>query len=122
MCHNHHHHHGRHPPRVRGLVLPWLLLALARGPAHGYQLLDELVGAGLPVDPGILYRTLRALEEEGAVVSAWDTGGGGPARRVYRLTDHGRELLAAWARYLEGLRERLGKFLRAYRELEGGAG
>jgi len=116
MSHKHHHGH-RHPPRVRGLVLPWLLLALARGPTHGYQLLEQLVGAGLPVDPGILYRTLRTLEDEGTVISAWDTEGTGPARRVYRLTDQGWELLATWARYFEDLREKLGEFLRAYGEL-----
>jgi len=69
------------------------------------------------VDPGILYRTLRALEDEGTVISAWDTGGTGPARRVYRLTDQGWELLATWARYFEDLREKLGEFLRAYGEL-----
>lgn len=114
-------HHGhRHPPRVRGLVLPWLLLALACGRAHGYQLLERLVKAGLPVDPGILYRTLRALEEEGAVVSAWDTEGTGPARRVYRLTDHGWELLATWAQYFADLRGKLGKFLKAYEDLTQG--
>ncbi len=79
--------------------------------------MEQLVGAGLPVDPGILYRTLRALEEEGTVVSAWDTEGTGPARRIYRLTDHGWKLLATWARYFEDLRGKLGEFLNAYREL-----
>jgi DNA-binding PadR family transcriptional regulator len=48
------------------------------------------------VDPGAVYRVLRQLEAEGAVVSAWDTSGGGPARRNYELTEMGRARLASW--------------------------
>ena len=48
-------------------------------------------------DLGNLYRLLRSLEEDGVVDSDRDDGLPGPAKRVYRLTDSGRELLARWA-------------------------
>jgi len=103
---------------MRGLVQPRLLLQLARKPAHGYELMDALdEGAGGQApDPGTLYRTLRALEEDGLVRSAWDTEGAGPARRVYELTDQGVEFLHAWAVSIRGTRTQLDRFLAGYAE------
>ena len=104
--------------RMRGLVQPRLLLQLARKPAHGYELmeaLDEGAGGQAP-DPGTLYRTLRALEEDGLVCSTWDTEGAGPARRVYELTEQGVEFLHAWAVSIRGTRAQLDRFLAGYEE------
>jgi PadR family transcriptional regulator PadR len=84
---------------------PILLLAIARlGGAHGYQLAQEaqrmaVTHAGL--DGGIIYRTLRRLEAAGRVRSSWDTSGSGPARRVYVLTDSGKQHLEEWAEVLK---------------------
>ena len=114
---HHHDHHAFLQPKVRGLVLPWILLYLAQGETHGYQLLEKIVREGLPVDPGILYRTLRSLEEEGAVSSVWNTEGTGPARRVYRLTDAGWELLSIWARFISDLERKLSDFLDSYEKI-----
>jgi len=104
--------------RMRGLVQPRLLLQLARKPAHGYELMEALdEGAeGQAPDPGTLYRTLRALEEDGLVCSTWDTEGAGPARRVYELTEQGIEFLHAWAVSIRGTRAQLDRFLTGYAE------
>jgi len=104
--------------RMRGLVQPRLLLQLACKPAHGYELMEMLdEGAdGQAPDPGTLYRTLRALEEDGLVRSTWDTEGAGPARRVYELTDQGIEFLHAWAVSIRGTRAQLDRFLAGYEE------
>jgi len=40
---------------------------------------------------GTRYPVLRVLEADGAVVGEWETADGGPARKVYRITDAGRE-------------------------------
>jgi DNA-binding PadR family transcriptional regulator len=79
--------------------------------------MERLVqGSALPsADPGLLYRTLRRLEEEGFVISFWDTEGRGPARRLYRVTPEGVEYLRAWASRIERTRERLDRFLAEYR-------
>jgi len=102
--------------RVRGFLQPWLLLLLARKPAHGYELIeqlgqDEQVPAG---DPGLLYRTLRQFEEDGLVRSSWNTEGPGPARRVYEITAEGLDYLHAWEANLRRTRERLDRFLAEY--------
>jgi poly-beta-hydroxybutyrate-responsive repressor len=65
-------------------------------------------------DPGTLYRTLRRLEEDGLVRSTWDTGGAGPARRVYELTDQGLEYLHAWAVNIRRTKAQLERFLAEY--------
>ncbi len=104
--------------RVKGLVQPWILLSLAQSPAHGYELLSRL--SLYELDPGGLYRTLRAMEEEGLIRSSWDTAGSGPARRVYALTDVGWEHLRAWAVHLKRLRDELVRFLSTYESLKGG--
>ena len=44
---------------------------------------------------------LRALEEDGGVVSTWEEQTSGPSRRTYELTERGRQLLAQWAEFLE---------------------
>ncbi len=101
---------------IRGLVQPWLLLSLAQKPAHGYELMDRLgQREDIPdPDPGLLYRTLRQLEAEGLVSSTWDTGGAGPARRVYEITAEGIEYLHAWAINIRHTQARLGRFLAEY--------
>ncbi|GAB4285093.1 MAG: hypothetical protein Kow0067_07610 [Coriobacteriia bacterium] len=83
-----------------------MLAALVRGESHGYDLvaaIEEITGGAVVADTGGLYRVLRRLEDEGSVVSHWEEGEAGPARRSYQLTDEGRELLAHW---LQHLRER----------------
>jgi len=100
---------------MRGLLKAWLLLSLSEGPAHGYQLLERLrsEGAVEAVDPGLLYRTLRQFECDGAVESTWTTESGGPARRVYRITAVGRRHLVACTVHVRGAKERLERFLDA---------
>ena len=83
-----------------------LLILVADGEAHGYELLERLpaiVGEDR-VDVGNVYRALRGLEEEGLVVSEWRADLPGPAKRTYELTDDGRAVLAAWLAALASLR------------------
>jgi PadR family transcriptional regulator PadR len=78
--------------------------------------LERLAGEeeGPGADPGLLYRTLRQMEREGWVRSTWDTGGSGPARRLYEVTEEGVELLHAWAGRIRRLQRQLAEFLEAY--------
>jgi len=86
---------------------PIVLLVLARlGTAHGYQIAAEaepmaVTHAGL--DGAAIYRALRRLEATACVTSGWDTSGGGPARRLYTLTDRGLEHLAEWVEVMQGI-------------------
>ena len=77
-----------------------LFLALLSGErAHGYELkqsLEQGFGDLLPaVNAGQIYVTLGRLERDGLVVGQ-DVPGDSRGKRVYELTDAGREALAAW--------------------------
>lgn len=104
--------------RVERFGEPALLLLLASGPTHGYELLDRLpeLSGEDRVDVGNLYRALRSLEEEGLVVSEWRADLPGPTKRTYTLTDEGRAVLASWLEALEQLRGGLAAFLDRARE------
>ncbi len=106
--------------RIERFAEPTVLLLLAEGRSHGYQLadhLEELLDEGR-VDFGNLYRLLRALEEEGLVASTWSEESPGPQKRVYELTGEGAALLDAWAASLKARRERIGALLGRYEALE----
>jgi poly-beta-hydroxybutyrate-responsive repressor len=83
---------------------PIVLLTVSRlGEAHGYQIAQEAEGMAVThagLDSGVIYRTLRRLETAGRVSSSWDTSGGGPARRVYVLTESGHQHIGEWAQVL----------------------
>jgi PadR family transcriptional regulator, regulatory protein PadR len=81
---------------VRATLGLALLAVLARGDQHGYALAQRITEFGLgPVRGGALYPVLGRLESEGAVVSLWRAGEGGPGRKVYSMTGTGRSRLAA---------------------------
>ena len=90
--------------KLSRLVEPTLLYLLAKGQArHGYQLLGRVREGALSdseIDAGVVYRTLRTLEQAGCVVSHWEPGPGGPARRMYEITPVGRQHLKDWATVL----------------------
>ena len=105
--------------RIERFAEPAVLLLLAEGESHGYQLaedLEALLDEGR-VDFGNLYRLLRALEEEGLVASMWSEETPGPQKRVYRLTGEGAALLDAWAASLRARSDRIGALLARYEAL-----
>lgn len=102
--------HGR---ELRGLLPAFLLLLILERPGHGYDLIDRLGAMGMPdVEPGHVYRVLRALERDRSVVSVWETAGAGPARRRYQLTAEGRRQLRSWTVRLAQLDQVIGACLR----------
>jgi len=79
-----------------------LLGLLAKKPRHGYELrvaFEAVVGGdeNWEVKPAQIYTPLDRLEESGLIMRASDLGQGKePSRRVYALTDPGREQLHEW--------------------------
>lgn len=108
---------GPAPILPRGFLRPCVLLLLREAPAHGYDLIERLGALGFTrQDPGGLYRTLRALEEEGLVHSAWEPSDQGPDRRIYVITRAGAEALHEHALALDASAALLGAFLSRYSE------
>lgn len=72
-----------------------LLAAIARGPIHGYGVVEairEATDGALELAEGTVYPALYRLEGAGLLASSWTTVGG-RRRRVYRLTRRGRARL-----------------------------
>ena len=81
----------------------YILLALMR-PGHGYgmmQRIRELSGGRLVLGPGTLYGILTRMQGEGLIVLEGING----RRKVYTLTETGREALLAEYRRLRQMVE-----------------
>ena len=89
-----------------------LLIALAEGQSHGYELLDAVRCMGLrSAEAGGLYRCLRSMEEDRLVRSWWEPSQTGPPRRTYVLTDAGVPAMRAAVESIIEIRELLGVLL-----------
>jgi DNA-binding PadR family transcriptional regulator len=77
-----------------------LLALLAKEPAHGYELksqLEQIFGEAYPApNIGQIYVTLQRLERDGLVRSQDVVQMTRPNKRVYELTDAGREAVVEW--------------------------
>ncbi|MEI5007085.1 PadR family transcriptional regulator [Streptomyces sp. NPDC087659] len=77
-----------------------LLALLSRGPAHGYELkqdLEQLLGSAYPQpNVGQIYVTLGRLEKSGLIEGEEIAQSSRPNKKIYRLTDAGTEALRAW--------------------------
>jgi DNA-binding PadR family transcriptional regulator len=81
---------GWTPRNRRGDVKYLVLELLAEGPRHGYDIIKGIEERrGVRPSAGSVYPTLQLLEDGGLVTSDQTDG-----KRVYTITDSGRELLA----------------------------
>lgn len=86
--------HGFGRRAGRGDIRAAILALLAEQPMHGYQIIQELTertGGVWRPSPGSVYPTLQQLEDE-EVVRQTSEGAG---KRVYELTEAGREQAAS---------------------------
>ena len=103
------------PGLPRNCLRPCLLLLIGERPSYGYDLMERLQALGFRnVDAGLLYRSLRAMEQEGLVTSRWEDSTAGPPRRTYHLGSEGADWLHAWAGSLRETRRVVTLFLERY--------
>ncbi len=108
---------GERPPRF---LRAFLLLFLSMGEAHGYELIEKLKDMGVKYETyevGYVYKTLRNMEKDGILESRWNVKEKGAAKRIYRITEKGKQNLASWAAVLENIRDSIGNFLEVYRQV-----
>ena len=96
-------------------LVPILLLMLRQWNSYGYELMEKMSTFGVAaMNPGTFYRTLRQMEKDGMVRSSWDTSEGGPARRIYSITDAGESYLHYRAQSLDQYQRMMDTFFRLY--------
>ena len=95
--------------------MAWLLVMLKDLNLHGYEIMRALrENFAVTTDPGTVYRALRQLERDGYISSWWDPKEQGPARRIYTLTDAGKQALGLWSDALDQYRQNLDAFFSLY--------
>jgi len=105
------------PPRgtPKNYLMAWLLVMLKDLNLHGYEIMKALKeNFAVVSDPGTVYRALRQLERDGYITSWWDPKEQAPARRIYTLTDGGKDALALWSSALQQYRTNLDAFFSLY--------
>jgi PadR family transcriptional regulator PadR len=102
--------------RPTNWLVPVLLISLWKWDSYGYELMARAAAFGFEaMNPGTFYRTLRQMEKNGVVKSKWETSKGGPARRMYSITDAGEAHLDLWIKSLEHYRQTVDAFFRLYK-------
>ena len=92
--------HRRGHRARRGAVTTAIITLLNERPMHGYELITELEqrsGGRWKPSPGAIYPALGKLEASGLVTSKEEDG-----KRLYELTEEGRQLAAKFATRTEG--------------------
>lgn len=87
---------------VRGLLPLYVLHLLSDAPAYGSEITERIAaasGRAWSPSPGSLYPTLRRLEKDGLILGRWERGPAAP-RRVYALTETGRDAMGPMRRDL----------------------
>lgn len=94
-----------------------LLVILYDKVGYGYGFIENLAFFGFSQDElntSTLYRTLRKMEKENLVTSMWEKGGPGPKRRVYEITENGKNELDQWIKILKKRKARIEKLIGRY--------
>lgn len=86
----------------KGVLEMCVLSLLEKGDCYGYEI-AQTFSVELEVSDGTVYPILRRLKVDGYVSSYLEESSGGPPRKYYTLTNHGREFAALlreeWARF-----------------------
>ena len=102
---------------------PALLIILAKGKSHGFQMISDLESSGMvsgdSMDPAGLYRTLKRMEAAELVTSYWDTETTSKPRRIYEITEQGRSCLGTWEKTLLEYRSNIDAITRGIAEVKG---
>ena len=95
------------------LIQPSILIELAKEPAHGFLLLQRLKKKRYvedSLDPTGFYRNLKKMEKDGYITST-ESGDESKNKRVYEITDFGKQSLRSWMDTLEKYERHVGKVI-----------
>lgn len=103
-----------------------LLVILYEEIGYGYRMMEQLSDFGFTdeeINITTLYRRLRRMEQDNLIISSWEDGSAGPKRRVYEITDEGKQELDYWIENLKERKARIEHLIFAYeQQLQGDTG
>ena len=92
---------------------PTILMLLYKEEMHGFLMLQKIsetpLFAGDYPDPTGLYRYLKKMELQGLLTSREETQKDFPSKRIYMITDLGKQCLQNWAETIHGYAANLEK-------------
>ncbi|HLR42430.1 MAG TPA: helix-turn-helix transcriptional regulator [Pseudogracilibacillus sp.] len=101
---------------VKGSTSLLVLQLLNERDMYGYELVKEIENRSennLQIKEGSLYPGLHKLEKQEYIEAYWREQDKGPARKYYRLTTAGEEILAErtseWHRYVQVMTKLIGR-------------
>ena len=104
---------GHHSQLLKGLLDMCLLSVVSSGPSYGYEMVRRLNDRGLEVaGETSIYPVLRRLKKQDLVESYLEDSPAGPARKYYRITAAGKDLLSEWVEDWQTVRNGVDDVLR----------
>ncbi|WP_026908726.1 PadR family transcriptional regulator [Paucisalibacillus globulus] len=101
---------------VKGSTSLLVLQLLNERDMYGYELvkeMDQRSEHNFQMKEGTLYPALHKLEKQEYIECYWQNQEKGPARKYYRITTEGKEMLAAktseWHRYVQVMNNLIGR-------------
>lgn len=98
-----------------------ILLGLNSSSSYGYELINTIQSYGFiegEAPPGMVYRHLRQMEEDNLVQSEWETKQAGAAKRIYTITEEGKEVLTYWIRFMASKAKKINDFVQMYHDIK----
>ncbi len=90
----------------KGALELCVLAVLTEGDCYGYDLVTQ-ISQHISITEGTIYPLLRRLKDDGQVETYLQESTSGPPRKYYRITEHGREVLAdataEWNEFVQGV-------------------
>lgn len=101
---------------VKGSTSLLVLQLLNERNMYGYELVKEMdrrSDHNLQMKEGTLYPALHKMEKQEYIEHYWENQKKGPARKYYRITAQGKEILSErtteWHRYVQMMNNLIGK-------------
>ena len=90
----------------KGALELCVLAILSEGDCYGYDLVTQ-ISEHISITEGTIYPLWRRLKDDGQVETYLQESSSGPPRKYYRITEHGREVLASstqeWNDFVAGV-------------------
>lgn len=104
-----------------GLLRPSILIQLMQEDQHGYALLEGVEEFNFDidhVDPSLIYRTLRKMEDDQLLESYQGAESLGPKRKIYHILPKGQAYLSQLIESLIQRQKEIEHLVQAYQQLD----